>query len=899
MPQDKENAIQKDILLKTAENSELLGDIKNVGIETVNQLEKVQKSIKEIKIPDAPIIPEVNFKETNTLLKELTEEVKKKEEYEISISAEDRLKLKGDKGAPGRDGIDGKDGKSGKDGDKGEPGKDGKNGKDGQNGKDGDAGSPDDPDEIVRKINSLPDNIWSPKIDASHIKNLPSTAPAVFAGRTKGFIESVTDTASVDLSVTTGGALSATVDASGVDHGGLGGLADDDHTQYALLAGRAGGQILVGGTAASEDLTLRATSNATDGDIIFETDPTTERGRILSTGELVWGATTVVAGEFVSIQKSQNAATTIRIKNGTSGTAASAGIGITNSANLSIGFTSYSAGFTTSGMAVADMASLSVNTNLGLNVGSSSLSPVAFWTNNLQRGVILSTGELVWGATAIVGSELISIQKSQNAATQLRIKNGTSGTAAIANIAITDSANQSLSLSSVSAGYTSLNMNVASTGVISCSQTGGMNIGNTTAAQLSFWVNNAKQASFISTGEFLVGGTALIGSEAFGVQKNQNAASYISLTNTTNGTGGIASVIVSNTAAWVGNLQMLTLAAAYTTSGMLVADTALVRSTKAGGLNVGTSGATQLGFWTNNTERARFLSTGEFLVGGTALISSEFVSVQKNQNAITWLSVSNSTSGTGARVIISTTNSATSATAMSMQSLSAAFTTAGILVADTGVLLSSKTGGMNVGTSAATQLSFWTNNTERARFLSTGELIVNATTLISTEIFSIQKNQNAITWGLVSNTTSGTAARATMGAYTTGGVGVNLHAISAGYTSLNINVADTGVMSCNQAAGFNIGTTSNTQLSFWTNNTEKISIPAAGGLVVGKAALATNATDGFLYIPTCAGTPTGTPTTQTGTVPMIFDTTNDILYIYRATWKKATANIVTGAVTWQ
>ena len=62
--------------------------------------------------------------------------------------------------------------------------------------------------------------------------------------------------------------------------------------------------------------------------------------------------------------------------------------------------------------------------------------------------------------------------------------------------------------------------------------------------------------------------------------------------------------------------------------------------------------------------------------------------------------------------------------------------------------------------------------------------------------------------------------------------------------------------------------------------TQAMAIPAAGGLVVGAAALATTATDGFLYVPTCAGTPTGTPTTQTGTAPIVVDTTNNKLYFY-------------------
>lgn len=53
------------------------------------------------------------------------------------------------------------------------------------------------------------------------------------------------------------------------DHGALTGLSDDDHTQYALLAGRATGQTITGGTASGDDLTLRSTTDATKGDIII------------------------------------------------------------------------------------------------------------------------------------------------------------------------------------------------------------------------------------------------------------------------------------------------------------------------------------------------------------------------------------------------------------------------------------------------------------------------------------------------------------------------------------------------------------------------------------------------------------------------------------------------------
>ena len=54
----------------------------------------------------------------------------------------------------------------------------------------------------------------------------------------------------------------ATIVQSSIDHGSILGLTDDDHTGYARLAGRSGGQTLIGGTAANDDLTLEGTSNS-------------------------------------------------------------------------------------------------------------------------------------------------------------------------------------------------------------------------------------------------------------------------------------------------------------------------------------------------------------------------------------------------------------------------------------------------------------------------------------------------------------------------------------------------------------------------------------------------------------------------------------------------------------
>ena len=50
------------------------------------------------------------------------------------------------------------------------------------------------------------------------------------------------------------------------------------------------------------------------------------------------------------------------------------------------------------------------------------------------------------------------------------------------------------------------------------------------------------------------------------------------------------------------------------------------------------------------------------------------------------------------------------------------------------------------------------------------------------------------------------------------------------------------------------------------------------------AALATNATNGFMYVPTCAGTPTGIPDVQAGLLPIVVDSTNHKLYFYSGSW---------------
>jgi hypothetical protein len=73
--------------------------------------------------------------------------------------------------------------------------------------------------------------------------------------------------------------------------------------------------------------------------------------------------------------------------------------------------------------------------------------------------------------------------------------------------------------------------------------------------------------------------------------------------------------------------------------------------------------------------------------------------------------------------------------------------------------------------------------------------------------------------------------------------------------------------------------TANNPITF----TQRFQVSGNGDIVVGSAALATNATTGFLFIPTSAGTPTGVPTTYTGRVAIEYDTTNHKICVYDPT----------------
>lgn len=85
-----------------------------------------------------------------------------------------------------------------------------------------------------------------------------------------------------------------------------------------------------------------------------------------------------------------------------------------------------------------------------------------------------------------------------------------------------------------------------------------------------------------------------------------------------------------------------------------------------------------------------------------------------------------------------------------------------------------------------------------------------------------------------------------------------------------------------------IGISSLSNLALLGGGSECIEWDANRNVAIGGGAVATNSTQGFLYVPTCAGTPTGVPAGKAGFIPIVVDSTNNKLYFYSGgAWRDA------------
>lgn len=220
------------------------------------------------------------------------------------------------------------------------------------------------------------------------------------------------------------------------------------------------------------------------------------------------------------------------------------------------------------------------------------------------------------------------------------------------------------------------------------------------------------------------------------------------------------------------------------------------------------------------------------------------------------------------------------------------------------VLLAGRSGGQQVagGTAASEDLTLTSNATATKDRVFLGSAQTSAYDELNDRLgigtsapamdFQVEKTLNGDVGIRAVNQSTGTSGNARITAATvSNNARVTLFSIGSGYTAFayfGLTSASWTFLGAQNGNGLGVGTLISAPLVLGTNNLERMRIDSNGNVEIGTAALATNATNGFLYIPSCAGTPTGTPTAKTGRVPLIYDTTNNKLYAYNGAWKSVT-----------
>lgn len=227
-------------------------------------------------------------------------------------------------------------------------------------------------------------------------------------------------------------------------HSQLSGLTADDHTQYALLAGRAGGQTLIGGTGAGDDLTYTATSNATPGDHIWNSTTGTQVARILSTGLFIVGsgAAAVATGDWLLASRS-NAGGKVSITSHNSSAAnnSNASVKVVCDTLVEGVLTIYSSGTTP-----AEAVYLTATTGAAFLRLMTDDSEIQMYPGNNQGITLLTDGTFLRGRTTAYGATTAGVfERTDNTSGDLYMLNLSSGNAALARILVTCGAGSDVS----------------------------------------------------------------------------------------------------------------------------------------------------------------------------------------------------------------------------------------------------------------------------------------------------------------------------------------------------------------------------------------------------------------------------------------------------------------------
>jgi hypothetical protein len=294
-----------------------------------------------------------------------------------------------------------------------------------------------------------------------------------------------------------------------------------------------------------------------------------------------------------------------------------------------------------------------------------------------------------------------------------------------------------------------------------------------------------------------------------------------------------------------------------------------------------TSGAATLA---SSATAAAFIPSGSALpVNGIYLPSANTVGIAANSTQI-W-------TGTSATIAVKPTTAATSTTTGALTVAGGVGIAGSLFVGSQLNIAGDFTGGNVAGFSAPTGLKFaYSSNCALSLGQDSTHTVLlywhynataaNAWAELTTYGYSLPLSINASTLQLQSMSGNGVQIRAPTG----GDKGAGTLNLASG-----IYINGSQIIGGSSVPVNGIYLPAANTLGWATNSTARGKIDANGNFIFGTAALATNAANGYIYIPTCAGTPTGTPTAVTGMVPLVYDTTNHKLYVYDGGWKGGTA----------